>query len=120
MGYLVTMKRAPKMQFIEMEEFTKVAEKVWETQEMVDLQLSLDADPRQGDLLENTGGFRKMRWGIKRQGKGKRGGARVIYYYYSKADEILLAKAYPKNRKSALSPKDERELRAISAAMRGE
>ncbi len=37
-------------------------------------------NPESGDLIPETGGVRKMRWG--RQGSGKRGGARVIYFYH--------------------------------------
>jgi hypothetical protein len=44
------------------------------------LQVALMANPEAGDLIEGTGGLRKLRFGDSRRSKGKRGGLRVIYY----------------------------------------
>ena len=47
------------------------------------LQCELMRNPAVGDVIEGTGGLRKMRFADKRRGKGKRGGLRVIYYWWS-------------------------------------
>jgi len=50
--------------------------------------------PKTGDLIPKTGGLRKIR--VARPGKGKSGGARVIYYYHNKGKPILLLLIYAK------------------------
>jgi mRNA-degrading endonuclease RelE of RelBE toxin-antitoxin system len=51
--------------------------------------------PDAGDLIPGSGGLRKIRWGI--QGRGKRGGVRVIYYWAVNQDRILMLLMYAKN-----------------------
>lgn len=48
-----------------------------------DLQDALMKNPEAGQVIEGTGGLRKMRFADRRRGKGKRGGLRVIYYWWS-------------------------------------
>jgi len=48
--------------------------------EYLELQAALVLQPELGDLIPDSGGLRKLRWGESRRGKGKRGGVRVIYY----------------------------------------
>ena len=50
-----------------------------------------------GQIIPETGGVRKLRWGLS--GKGKRGGARVIYYFHSPQLPVFLLAAYSKNEK---------------------
>ena len=50
------------------------------------LQQFLARDPEAGDIIPGTGGFRKLRWADSRRRKGKRGGLRIIYYYYFGTD----------------------------------
>ena len=57
-------------------------------------QARLAANPGLGDLIPGGGGIRKARVGFG--GKGKRGGARVIYYWAVRKDLILLLYVYPK------------------------
>ena len=59
------------------------------------------ANPQRGDLILGTGGIRKIRWGIK--GQGKSGGLRVIYYYHSERMPLFLLTAYGKSVKSDLA-----------------
>jgi hypothetical protein len=61
----------------------------------------LGANPEAGKIVAGTGGVRKVRWGLA--GRGKRGGARVIYYYHSERLPLLLLTAYPKNEKANLT-----------------
>lgn len=61
-------------------------------------------DPTCGDLMPGTGGLRKVRVG--RGGSGKRGGARVIYYFYNTNFPVLLVALYAKNEKADLSARE--------------
>jgi hypothetical protein len=63
--------------------------------------------PTSGDLIPGTGGLRKLRVG--RSGSGKRGGARVIYYFYNEDIPLLLMAIYAKNEKADLSERDKKE-----------
>jgi hypothetical protein len=65
-------------------------------------------EPTCGDLIPGTGGLRKVRVG--RGGSGKRGGARVIYYFYSVDFPLLLLGLYAKNEKIDLSARDKKNL----------
>jgi hypothetical protein len=64
-------------------------------------------EPTCGDLIPGTGGLRKVRvgWG----GSGKRGGARVVYYFYDTDHPILLLALYAKNEKGDLTSTEKRE-----------
>jgi len=61
-------------------------------------------DPHQGDLIEGTGGVRKLRFAIG--GRGKSGGIRVIYYYYNENTPVFLFSLFAKNEKDNLSKAD--------------
>lgn len=59
------------------------------------LQEALLRRPGHGDLIEGTGGVRKLRWG--EVGRGKRGGLRVIYYWHVKREMFLMLFLYRKS-----------------------
>nr|WP_321032374.1 DUF1493 family protein [Pseudomonas putida] len=59
------------------------------------------SNPSAGDVIEGTGGIRKMR--VAAKGQGKRGGARVIYYHFISASQIALLMIYPKNEQQDLT-----------------
>ncbi|WP_198328180.1 type II toxin-antitoxin system RelE/ParE family toxin [Methylovulum psychrotolerans] len=61
----------------------------------------LAAYPQAGDLMEGTGGIRKLRWA--RGGKGKSGGVRVIYYYHDQRIPLYLLTVFGKNEKSNIT-----------------
>lgn len=63
------------------------------------------ANPVAGDMIEGTGGLRKLRFGDFRRGKGKRGGLRVIYYYWAGGPEFWLFTLYDKDEKADLTAK---------------
>ena len=65
-------------------------------------------DPTCGDLISGTGGLRKVRVG--RGASGKRGGARVIYYFYNGDFPAVLMALYAKNEKADLTARDRSEL----------
>jgi hypothetical protein len=67
-------------------------------------------EPTCGDIIPGSGGLRKVRVG--RDGIGKRGGARVVYYFYNESFPILLLALYAKNEKDDLTAAKKRELAA--------
>ena len=75
------------------------------------LQLELVRDPEAGHVIPGTGGLRKLRWAAS--GRGKRGGARIIYFWHPKSQHALMLFAYPKNERSDLTPAQRRTLRKL-------
>jgi|SRR6516165_3672553 len=77
-----------------------------------DAVIDLVADePTCGDLMPGTGGLRKVR--IGRGGKGKRGGARVVYYFHGNEVPIFLVAVYAKNEKADLTAGEKKEFAAL-------
>lgn len=71
----------------------------------------LAAHPRAGDLIEGTGGVRKLRWG--RDGRGKSGGVRVIYYVHSDLMPLYLLTMFAKNERANLTKAERNELAGL-------
>jgi hypothetical protein len=65
------------------------------------LQLQLSVRPESGDIIKGSGGIRKIRW--SGSGRGKRGGIRVIYYYFTEDEQVYMLYAYPKSKKDDLT-----------------
>ena len=68
-------------------------------------------------MIPGAGGVRKLRWAAK--GKGKRGGARVIYIHVVLATRIYLLRCYAKNVRTDLTADEKKELRRIAAHLKG-
>jgi hypothetical protein len=81
-----------------------------------DLQLALMKNPEAGEVIEGTGGLRKVRFADKRRGKGKRGGLRVIYYSWSAGPQFWLYTLYDKDEMADLTPQQRRALKAMLKA----
>ncbi len=64
-----------------------------------------------GDLIPGSEGLRKIRWGV--EGRGKRGGVSVIYYWKVRQDQIIFLLAYPKNVQDNLSPEQLQRLKKV-------
>jgi hypothetical protein len=73
--------------------------------------------PNAGEVMPGAGGARKLRWAAK--GKGKRGGARIIYVCVVIAARIYLLRCYAKNVKTDLTAHEQKELRQIAAHLKG-
>jgi len=99
------------MTVIETEEFIDRAAALLTDHERESLVAHLAANPEAGKLVPGTGGVRKIRWAAK--GQGKRGGARVIYYYYNQSIPLFLLDLYAKNEKTDLSEADKRVLKGL-------
>ena len=80
------------------------------------LQNLLMKDPQAGDLIPDTGGLRKLRFRDVRRGKGKRGGLRVIYYWWNSGFQFWLFTLYNKDEMSDLTPKQRRAFKAMIKA----
>ena len=76
------------------------------------LQNMLARVPDIGDLIPGTGGFRKLRWADERRGKGRRGGLRIIYYWFDGQDQIWLMTVYDKDEAADLTPAQRKMLKA--------
>jgi hypothetical protein len=66
----------------------------WSEEERGDFAAYLAANPEAGVVVPDSGGIRKVRW--KRQGVGKSGGVRVIYFTRTDAEELVLLTLYAK------------------------
>src|ERR1700690_1284166 len=104
------------MEFVEAPPFTRHLTEYLNEDGYRELQARLAVNPEVGDLIPGTGGFRKMRWADVRRGKGRRGGLRVIYYYFPFGQQIWLMTLYDKDEASDLSPKQKKALRESVAA----
>ena len=69
------------------------------------------AHPAAGDLIEGTGGVRKLRWA--RDGRGKSGGVRVIYYFHSEAMPLYLLTMFAKSERANLSKAERNALAGL-------
>ena len=82
------------------------------------LEDELLENPRRGRTIPGTGGFRKIRTALG--GRGKRGGARVVYYFVDRRGTVYFIMAYPKNVKENLTQAEKKALREIAQRMEEE
>ncbi len=106
----VSQWRTLTMIFIETSAFTRRAKDLIDDEAYTAFQNVLVLNPLAGDVIENTGGIRKIR--IAAKGHGKRGGARVIYYHFVSMSQIVLLMIYPKNEQQDLTGDERKALKA--------
>jgi mRNA-degrading endonuclease RelE of RelBE toxin-antitoxin system len=99
------------VELIETPTFTRQIKDLLTDDEYGEFQSRLAANPELGARIKGSGGIRKVRVGLR--GRGKRGGARVIYYWAVRKDLILLLCVYPKNVTAGLSPKQVAQLAKV-------
>jgi mRNA-degrading endonuclease RelE of RelBE toxin-antitoxin system len=87
--------------FVETPIFTRRVQEYMDDEEYGEMQAHLTLRPDAGNVIKGTGGMRKLRWAGS--GRGKRGGLRVIYYWWVAKDRISLLLAYPKNEQDDLT-----------------
>ncbi len=92
----------------ELPEYIRHAEKLLNASERIDIINYLAAHPKAGDLMEGTGGVRKLRWG--RGAHGKSSGVRVIYYVHSDLMPLYLLTLFAKNERANISKAERNEL----------
>ncbi len=101
----------------EMPEYIRRATKLLSESERDDLIDYVAASPKAGDLIQGTGGVRKLRWA--RSGRGKSGGVRVIYYFHSEAFPLYLLTVFGKGEKADLSQAERNELAKLVQVLKG-
>jgi hypothetical protein len=89
-----------------------------EEDEREEIENRLIANPRAGDVLAGTGGFRKLRVALRR--RGRRGSARVVYYLVGSLNRIYLVEFFEKNVKANLTPTERRALKTLARVLRNE
>lgn len=99
------------MIFIESKVFEKLRGKYMDDESYRLLQNSLLEQPLSGDVIQGTGGLRKLRWSVK--GSGKRGGIRTIYLNITEKSHIHLLTLYAKNEMSDLTAQEKKILKGI-------
>ncbi|MCY4459921.1 MAG: type II toxin-antitoxin system RelE/ParE family toxin [Albidovulum sp.] len=97
--------------------FTRQADRLFSEEERKELIDYLADHPASGNEIPGTGGVRKLRFVAL--GRGKRGGARVIYFYGGEHMPVYALLAYAKSAKTDLSPLERRAVRAVVAALKG-
>lgn len=99
------------MEFFETSVFTKLIQKLISDEEYHLLQLQLSVRPESGNIIKGSGGIRKVRWAGS--GRGKRGGIRVIYYYFTEDEQIYMLYVYPKSKKDDLTADQMKQLKQL-------
>ena len=100
---------------VETPEFLTTTRRIMDDEERAVLIDYLAYNPSAGDLVRGTGGVRKLRWGLP--GRGKRGGARVIYFYHSPEMPLFALTAFAKNQRADLSQADRNGFRELTARL---
>lgn len=100
------------MIFIETPIFTEDVKSLLPDDEYTKFQQHLADHPKTGDVIQGTGGLRKIRWSACN--KGKRGGVRVIYYHLQADAQIRLILIYKKGTQDNLTEKEKQILKKLN------
>ena len=99
--------------FVELPAFIRFRSEYLTDEAFRGLQNALLKDPEAGDVITGAGGLRKVRHGDVKRGKGKRGGLRVIYFWWEPKRQFWLFTLYDKDELSDLSPKEKAILKTL-------
>ena len=105
-----------KALFVELPPFARFRADYLDDEGFRSLQALLMKSPEAGDVIESTGGLRKLRYGDSRRGKGKRGGLRVIYYWWSAGRHFWLFTLYGKDEANDLTAGEKKLLKGLLKA----
>jgi hypothetical protein len=105
----------PLISVVETSSYLADAEKLLTQAERFAIIDALAANPVQGVLIKGTSGLRKMRVGIG--SRGKRGGGRVIYWFYAQEYPVVLLAMFAKNQAADLTAKERAELQRVAAQL---
>ena len=97
-----------KFTFIQLSVFFRSASKLLKDEDIRLLENFLLENPKAGRVIQGTGGLRKMRWA--KQGAGKRGGFRIVYFWAERRSTLFFFDVYDKNEKLDLSASDKKRL----------
>ncbi len=110
MAYIGAMRTIP-VAVVEAPRFLRQAAAVWSEAERESFVDHIARNPEIGDVIPDTGGVRKVRW--RRQGIGKRGGARVVYFYHNEQMPLFLLLVYAKADRGDMTQDEKRLMRTI-------
>jgi mRNA-degrading endonuclease RelE of RelBE toxin-antitoxin system len=99
------------MRIIETPIFTKRVEEILSEEEYRLFQIKLIGDPEAGNIIKGGGGIRKIRW--SGSGRGKRGGSRILYYWYNTQGLLLMLFIFKKNENDDLTKAQLKTLKTI-------
>ncbi|OOE85093.1 addiction module toxin RelE [Salinivibrio sp. PR6] len=105
------------LHFIETPTFTRLIAALASDDELKELQSELIAQPVKGDLIQGTGGLRKVR--MAKKGQGKSGSLRVLYYF-AYAETIYLVYVYAKTTQDTLTNEEKKQLKELVKQLRGD
>jgi hypothetical protein len=100
--------------FIETTDFFKARPIFISDEAFEELKRQLADRPDWGSVMPGCGGLRKLRISDPKRGKGKRGGARLIYLHIPQIEHFLLLDIYGKNEKEDLSNDDKKVLKELA------
>ena len=100
---------------VELPEFIKRASGLLKDDEKQVVINYLAFHPQAGDIMQGTGGIRKLRWSS--QGKGKSGGVRIIYYYHNGSVPLFLLTVFGKGEKANISKSERNELSKLTSLL---
>jgi mRNA-degrading endonuclease RelE of RelBE toxin-antitoxin system len=95
--------------FVETSIFTRRIADYLDDDEYARLQSFLALHPQMGKVIQGAGGMRKPRWAGS--GRGKRGGLRVVYYWWVSRNRISMLTIYPKSEQDDLTAEQLKQLR---------
>ena len=105
-----------KAVFVELPAFARYRADYLDEEGFRRLQTVMMMNPEAGNVLEGTGGLRKLRYGDPRRGKGKRGGLRVIYYWWNSGRQFWLLTLFDKDEMADLSQDEKKALKSMLKA----
>ncbi len=115
MAYIMAMPNVP-LSVVETPQFVRQAADVWDDAERQEFVDYIARNPEAGDVIPDTGGIRKIRW--RRQGMGKRGGVRVIYFYHNPVTPLFLLMVYAKAVREDVAPEAKKALAEFVARIK--
>jgi len=111
LDFLRQWRNLPSMVFEEFAPFTRRVADLLDDDDLARVQVQLLTRPDAGKIIPKSGGLRKLR--VAAKGHGKRGGARIIYYWVVDRDRILMLDIYAKNEKEDLTAAQLKQLRLL-------
>jgi hypothetical protein len=99
--------------FIESSIFSRLLPGYLDDEDYRQLQISLLDAPESGDLIQGSGGLRKLRYGLKQQDTGKQGGLRIIYCWHKPVKKYFMITLYAKSELGDLTKNEIRSLRSM-------
>jgi len=96
--------------------YEREAKRLLSKAEIASMESAIAADPESHPVVPGTGGVRKARWG--REGKGKSGGVRIIYFYWLRDGEVYMLSIYAKNEQADMDAADKKAARRFVEALK--